>query len=115
MKYPKIALMAIALLTLSSPAHADDDDVGMTFLKCFHPTGKYDRITLEAPQEMGGHTGRNGRIFFRGALSGSTYYMRFVWESRQVEGSWETKVTPGEDTAPFPANPRCRLRNWTGS
>lgn len=113
MQAVRIALLTIALGLVGLPAHADDDDWGMAFLKCFHPTGKYDRIKLEAPQQVAGHWGRNGRIFFRGGLSGSTYFMRFLWESRQVEGKWEHKVTPTEDTAPFKPHPNCRFRNWT--
>lgn len=107
-----LVMIAIATSAFASVAHADEDDMAMMFLKCFHPTGKYDRVKMDPPHPVGPHAGVDGRIFFRGGFTGSTYFMRFLWEYRTVEGRYEIKVTPGEDTAPFVPNPSCRLRNW---
>lgn len=106
-----LVLALLGATLVGSVAHADEDDWAMSFLKCFHPIGKYDRVKLDPPRRIGPHMGVDGRIFFRG-LTGSTYFMRFLWEYRNVEGHMEYRVTPGEDTAPFAPSASCRMRNW---
>jgi hypothetical protein len=101
-------------VTLVQEARADDADLGLAILKCFHPTADFVRANLGQPyQDSAGRITHDGRIDFRGGFSGKEYVMEFVMHVKSSEGDTLIRVTPGTDTAPFPPNPSCRLRDWT--
>jgi hypothetical protein len=118
------AVVTFALASVAAPgsrtgnlvreARADDADVGLATLKCFHPTADFIRMNLGPRHEdSSGRTAADGRVDFRGGFSGKAYYMEFVMHFREHNGDSEIRVTPVTDTAPFPPSPTCALRDWT--
>lgn len=94
-------------------ASADNADLGLAITKCFHPTADFVRGSLGEKHTDDGRTAQNGRVDFRGGITGKAYFMEFVMHHRTKDGDREIRVTPGTDTAPWPPNPNCSLRNWT--
>ena len=117
-----IAVFLVAFVLVAAPrgrglavqeARADSADLGFSILKCFHPTADFVRAEIGSPHaDEFGRTASDGRINFRGGLTGSSYFMTFVIHYRVVDGDPQLRVTPNTDTAPFPPNPSCRLRDW---
>jgi len=110
-----IVVMLFSVITLSQ-ADTDTDRMGYEILKCFHPTGSYESITMESvPSDYSLKNKSielNGKVRFRGGFSGNPYYMKFIFHLRYVNGQMEYRIEPTVDTAPFPPNPRCYLRGW---
>jgi hypothetical protein len=100
---------------VSFPARAGSkEDLGANILSCFHPTGRFRSVAIGDPYKNGnGQTAADGRVNFLGALTDNRYHMDFTMQLRKVDGKLEFRVVPGEDTAPFPPAPNCRLRSWT--
>jgi hypothetical protein len=94
-------------------ARADDSDLGLSILKCFHPTADFVRARFGAPYDDEGRRALDGHIDFRGGFTAKPYYMEFVMHMKKVDGDSMIRVTPRTDTAPFPPNEACGLRNWT--
>lgn len=95
-------------------ARADNADMGLGILKCFHPTADFVRMSLgQQYKDAVGRTAADGRIDFRGGFTAKAYSMEFVVHFRSSNGDDEIRVTPSSDNAPFPPNPSCRLREWT--
>jgi hypothetical protein len=108
-----LPLIVISSTLLGSTALADEDDVGVAITKCFHPTAAYTSVRFGESYTKDGHRALDGRVNFRGAMTGNPYFMKFVMELRSVEGKTEMRVTPGTDTSPFPPNPSCPMRFWS--
>lgn len=118
MKKRTSALVAAAAtccaLLLPADALASKDDVGKVILDCFHPSGIFDGVRVTSPNwGSDGIMSVRGRIDFRGRLTDTPYFMNFVYYEREVGGQTEFRVLPGSDSAPFPPNPSCSLREWT--
>jgi len=110
-----LILAFVFFMTITSYA-SDDDRMGYEILRCFHPTGSYESITLEqVPSDYSlknKSVELNGKVRFRGGFSGNPYYMKFIFHLRFVNNALEYRIEPTVDTAPFPPNPRCYLRGW---
>jgi len=108
-----IGTSALLAVVVAIPANAGPkEDMGASILSCFHPTGRFRSIDAGEEYKNGnGYSAIDGRIDFLGGFTDSRYRMNFTLTRRKVDGKNEFKVVPGEDTAPFPPSPNCRLRS----
>jgi hypothetical protein len=117
----KVFVFCLAfLLPASSYAGRPDarfiDGMGAMISACFHPTARYGSIDLPYfPEISTEQTEGEGRIYFYGGITGNSYFMSFIMQSREIKNPvrWQFRIIPQSDTAPFPPNPSCAFRDWT--
>lgn len=92
----------------------DKDDLGVFITKCFHPTAVYQSIEISefSNPTSSTPTETTGKVRFKGGFTGNSYYMKFTIYARLNDGKRQLKVEPGVDSAIFPPNPKCQLRDW---
>jgi hypothetical protein len=103
MRHVAIASLIVGML-VTNEAFADDTALGARISGCFHPTGRFVSASI---------SGGKGSINFKGGFSGTPYRMTFSLERKSDGGRNMVRVTPIDDDAPFPPNPKCSLRNWS--
>lgn len=109
-------LLTIFFASLSSASEIDNDDMGASIVKCFHPTAAYESIEMDNKNLHFSSSGDtiifDGKVRFRGGFTGNPYYMKFSMEMRKAGNDMEVRIIPGVDTAPFPPSPNCSYRHW---
>lgn len=98
-----------AVINTDIPVGEDKDLVGSAITSCFHPTASYSSI--DVPDSIP-YEGTTGTVRFRGGFTGNLYSMNFTIYTRHNNGQTQLRIEPGSDSAPFPPNPACRMRDW---
>ncbi|HVA14528.1 MAG TPA: hypothetical protein VNF99_14870 [Stellaceae bacterium] len=114
----KIAVLALALATLSSNALADDHPLlaAPTVLQCLHPEGaRYLRVqrladAWDGAAQYGADSSEVDRIYYSGIITYHPYALdaAVIWRKGMV------RLVLLGDTAPLPPNTNCSLLNWNG-
>lgn len=115
MDWKFLLALTVGISVVAAPlnVYADETETGAKILSCFHPVSKFSSADLGSPYSSDGYTVVDGIVNFLGYWSDNRYHMKFTILIREVNGSQEFRVVPGEDTAPFPPDEDCRIRSWT--